>query len=66
MDRRKKQRNLDKPYVPEWRVTAIEPVGFHRKRVRLMNSVTGRVSELIYGDSVTDAVIRRRAPFALK
>jgi len=54
-----------KPYVPTWRITAIYPIGFYRKRVRLVHSVTGEVREVVYGDSVTDAVIRRRAPFVV-
>lgn len=43
-------------------VTAIEPVEYYRRRVTLRNTKTGREYTVIYGESVSEATIRRWAP----
>lgn len=43
-------------------VTAIEPAEYHRRRVTLKNTETGAEYTVYYGDSVTEATIRRWAP----
>lgn len=43
-------------------VTAIEPTEYHRRRVTLKNTETGAEYTVIYGESVTEATIRRWAP----
>lgn len=44
------------------KVTAIEPIEYHRRRVTLRDEKTGTEYELIYGDSVSEKVIRTHAP----
>ncbi|GGG08646.1 hypothetical protein [Paenibacillus aceti] len=44
-------------------VTAIEPAEYYRRRVTLRNTKTGAEYTLYYGDSVSEATIRMRAPF---
>lgn len=43
-------------------VSAIIPIEYHRKRVVICDTKSDLVGELTYGDSVTDEVIRWRAP----
>jgi hypothetical protein len=43
-------------------VSAIIPIEYHRKRVVICDTKSDHVGEMIYGDSVTDEVIRWRAP----
>lgn len=56
---------VGKPYTPDWRVVTIEPAEYNRRLVRLVNTRTGKAREIIYGDSVSDAVIKRRAPLVI-
>lgn len=48
--------------MAEISVVSIIPAAYHRRTVRLLDATTGKQRELIYGDSVTDAVIKWRAP----
>lgn len=43
-------------------VTKIEPIAYHRRRVTLRNEQTGAEYEMVYGDSVSEQVIRFYAP----
>jgi len=43
-------------------VTAIEPAEYYRRKVTLRNTQTGREYTVIYGESVSEATIRRWAP----
>lgn len=43
-------------------VVSINPITYHRRAVRLLDEETGKQRELVYGDSVSEQVIRRRAP----
>lgn len=44
-------------------VTAIEPVEYYRRRVTLRNTKTHQEYTIYYGDSVSEATIRMRAPY---
>lgn len=43
-------------------VTQIEPIDYYRRRVTLRDEKTGAEYEMIYGDSVSEKIIRRYAP----
>lgn len=48
------------------RVVSITPLEFYQRVVRMVNEDTGQQREIVYGESVSDRWIRRRAPMAWK
>ncbi|WP_342438144.1 hypothetical protein NSS79_02455 [Paenibacillus sp. FSL L8-0436] len=44
------------------RVLSITPIEYYQRIVRMLNEDTGQQREMTYGDSVSDRLIRRRAP----
>ncbi|OKP81849.1 hypothetical protein A3844_25015 [Paenibacillus helianthi] len=48
------------------RVLSITPIEYHQRIVRIVNEDTGERREIIYGESVSDRWILRRAPLCWK
>lgn len=48
------------------RVLSITPIEYHQRIVRMVNEDTGQEREILYGDSVSDRWIRRRAPMLFR
>lgn len=48
------------------KVIAISPIEYHRQLVTLRNEKTGQEYEMIFGDSISERIIRRNAPFLVR
>lgn len=45
------------------KVIGIEPIEYgHKRRVTLRNEKTGQEYEMVFGDSISEHIIRRNAP----
>ncbi|CAM3583773.1 hypothetical protein PAGL106935_14425 [Paenibacillus glucanolyticus] len=48
------------------KVIAIEPIEYHRRRVTLRSEKTGHEYVMVFGESISERIIRRNAPFLVR